>query len=510
MADQPHADPHTDHDAAVASGASVRADASNATPTPLGLDSEAWVALAAGRVRWTPRATAPSPRATAPSPRATGSTSDPRPAPSPAPSPDPRPIGGVPAALAAYRAFYRDGVTDLGEWNARDSTDSTGSTGSTGSASSSSAPARVVPLVARVPPVVHTLREDSPEGEVIKFITRVGEGYRDEHGRLRATPPVTGTATATPLEVESVLIPMVGSAGRLSYTLCVSSQVGCAMGCTFCETAQMGLIRSLTSAEIAAQWWNAAHVIGIRPKNIVFMGMGEPMDNLDNVLAAIGAIKDHNGGNVAVSQVTISTVGRVDGIRRLREHVTKPGWHRLGLALSLNAPNNADRSAIMPVNRRYSLEDVRDALLEWPRYSANKVCVEYVLIPGVNDTERHAQEIADFMAPFGLCHAAPATLGRDGRTFVPRINGTPLMAMLNLIPYNPRRNSPWPAPAEADVDRFLSWLIERGVFAKRRRTKGRQMMGACGQLGAAHIRQRTVVPLSIAGNTSASPAVGTT
>lgn len=442
-------------------------------PSPLGLTSEQWLAAAGSRVRFTAK---PSER-----------------------DPMPRPIGGNLAAMEAYRAFFRDGVTTPGQWLTRPR--------AKGDATS------MVPLAITVPPVIHTLREDSPEGEVVKFLTRMDrpqDAITDDAARAAAlaagaaTGQLPGTGLGRDvshrfehLDIESVLIPMIGSASRQSYTLCVSSQVGCAMGCTFCETAQMGLIRSLTAGEIVAQWWNAAHVIGIRPKNIVFMGMGEPMDNLDNVLAAVDTLKDHNGARVAVSQVTISTVGRVDGIRRLREHVTKPGWHRLGLALSLNAPNNADRSAIMPINRKYSLEDVRDALLDWPRYSANKVCVEYVLIPGVNDTEQHAQQIAEFMAPFGLCDTGVATIGRDGETLVPRLNGTPIMAMLNLIPYNPRRNSPWPAPTEDQVDQFLSWLIARGVFAKRRRTKGRQMMGACGQLGTAQIRQRKLVPLTV-------------
>lgn len=447
------------------------------TPSPLGLTSEQWLAVATGRARFT---AAPS-----------------------ADDPAPRPIGGNLAAMETYRAFYRDGNTTPGQW-VRGVRDSKG------------AATNAAPLTITVPPVVHTLREESPEGEVVKFLTRMDRPQdalpiTDDSARAAAlaTGATTGQLPGTGLgrdvshrfehlDIESVLIPMIGRGGTQSYTLCVSSQVGCAMGCTFCETAQMGLIRSLSAAEIVAQWWNAAHVIGIRPKNIVFMGMGEPMDNLDNVLAAIDTLKDHNGARIAVSQVTISTVGRVDGIRRLREHVTKPGWHRLGLALSLNAPNNADRSAIMPITRKYSLEDVRDALLDWPRYSANKVCVEYVLIPGVNDTEQHAQQIADFMAPFGLCETGVATLGRDEKTMVPRLNGTQLMAMLNLIPYNPRRNSPWPAPTEEQVDQFLNWLIARGVFAKRRRTKGRQMMGACGQLGTANIRQRKLVPLTVA------------
>lgn len=344
-----------------------------------------------------------------------------------------------PAALHAYRAFFR--AAQPAPW-----------------------------LDPGVPPVVHVLREPSPEGEVVKFLSRVPGA-----GALRGE--------ATDLDVESVLVPMMNAKGERNYTLCVSSQVGCAMGCTFCETGQMGLVRSLAAGEIVAQWWNATHVVGVRPKNIVFMGMGEPMDNLDEVLAAIGVLKDHNGPHVAPSQITISTVGRVDGIRRLAEKVREPGWHRVGLALSLNAPNDEDRSAIMPVNRRWNLADVQRALLEWPRTSGNKVCIEYVLIPGVNDSPRHAEQIAAFMRPFGLLEGG-------------RIAGQRVMAMLNLIPYNPRRNSPWPAPAEAHVADFLRRLIDLGVFAKRRRTKGRDLMGACGQLGTERIRRRQLVQVT--------------
>lgn len=348
----------------------------------------------------------------------------------------------TPVGIGAYRDFFRTGRTG-------------------------------VPWVnGSVPGVLRQLREDSSEGEVVKFTTGV-PGVE-----------IPGKVGLETLEIESVLIPMISSSGGQSYTLCVSSQVGCAMGCTFCETAQMGLIRSLTPGEIVAQWWNAAHVIGIRPKNIVFMGMGEPMDNLEAVIQAVAVLKDHNGPHVAISAITISTVGRVDGIRRLADKVQEHGWHRLGLALSLNAPNDADRSAIMPVNRKWNLAAVQEALLEWPRRTGNKVCVEYVLIPTVNDTPKHADEITEFIRPFGLL--------QDGR-----IGGQSLSAVLNLIPYNPRRNSPWPAPTEASVAEFLRMLIDRGVFAKRRRTKGRQMMGACGQLGTESIRARKVVQVTV-------------
>jgi 23S rRNA (adenine2503-C2)-methyltransferase len=355
-------------------------------------------------------------------------------------------------ALDAYRTFFRTGRPDGLE---------------------ALAPGPESAAAAHVPEVRRQVREPSPEGEVVKFTQRVPGG-----------PAAEGRPMPQHLETESVLIPMIGSAGRRTYTLCVSSQIGCAMGCTFCETAQMGLLRSLTASEIVAQWFAATHLLGIRPKNIVFMGMGEPLDNLDQVLAAIAVLKDHNAAHVPISQITVSTVGRVDGIRRLAERAAEPGWHRLGLALSLNAANDADRSAIMPINRRWNLADLQAALLSWPRRPGNKVCVEYVLIPGVNDTREHAAQVAEFMRPFGLLEGG-------------HIAGRRLMAILNLIPYNPRRDSPWPAPDEARVEEFLSWLQALGVFAKRRRTKGRQAMAACGQLGSEAIRRRRVVGVTV-------------
>ena len=155
-------------------------------------------------------------------------------------------------------------------------------------------------LTAPLAPIVREHREASPEGEVIKFVQSVG-----------------ARADGTPLETESVLIPMIGKLGQHTYTLCLSSQVGCAMGCTFCETAQMGLIRSLAAEEIVGQWFAAAHALGIRPKNLVFMGMGEPMHNLDNVIAAIQRIAGPEMGSLGWRQVTVSTVGVVPGIDRL-------------------------------------------------------------------------------------------------------------------------------------------------------------------------------------------------
>jgi 23S rRNA (adenine2503-C2)-methyltransferase len=322
-----------------------------------------------------------------------------------------------------------------------------------------------------LPEIGRMQEEEGPEGVLRKFTLRVPGPER-----------VVGSAGGF-VDVESVLIPMIGRKGDRTYTLCVSSQVGCAMGCGFCETAQMGLVRSLTAAEITAQWWTATHVLKQRVSNMVFMGMGEPMDNLDNVLDAIAALTDHRGGALPMSKITISTVGRVDGIERLAERVKAPGWRRLGLALSLNAPNDAVRSEIMPVNRKWDMAALQRALIAFPAHGAGKLCVEYVLIPGVNDRREHAAEVAAFCAPINEAYKAE----REGES--PRV-------LLNLIPYNPRRNSPWPAPEESAVDAFLGWLGEEGVYAKRRRTKGRTLMGACGQLGSEAIRGRKFVEIT--------------
>jgi 23S rRNA (adenine2503-C2)-methyltransferase len=367
----------------------------------------------------------------------------------PDPERTPNPIGLTAAAFArayptakwgprgAYRRLFRDGVTQG----------------------------------ALVAPIVHELRSESPEGEVIKFV----QDLRSPSQREGAEAGWSIDSTRLPSEVESVLIPMIGRAGRATYTLCVSSQIGCAMGCTFCETAQMGLIRSLTPAEIVGQWFAAAHVIGIRPKNIVFMGMGEPLDNLDNVLAAIEVLTDHNGAHVAMNKITVSTVGRIDGIRRLTSKIHEPGWHRLNLAVSVNAPNDRIRSQIMPINRAMPMSDLREVLLGWPKYGGAKICIEYVLIPGVNNAPEHARELAGYVRPLPAC--------------------------VNVIPYNPRRGSPWPAPTEERVAEFLAWLTDAGAYCKRRRTKGRDMMGACGQLGNPRVRKRRLVPLTAsAGN----------
>lgn len=312
-----------------------------------------------------------------------------------------------------------------------------------------------------VPAPSRVLTTPSPEGDVHKFLLPVGGQVKTSSNDL-----------ADGLASESVIIPMIGRS-RERRTLCVSSQVGCAMGCGFCETAQMGLIRSLTAAEIIAQWFAATHHLGHQISNMVFMGMGEPLDNIEAVLQAIRVLTDHRGPAMAMSGISISTVGRLDGLAKLREFVLQQGWRKLNLAVSINAPNDAIRSQIMPINRAMPLAELVAMLEAWPLRAGGAICAEYVLIPGVNDAMSHADELAALLANVRCC--------------------------INVIPYNPRRNSPWPAPEEAAVSAFIDRLREAGAYVKRRRTKGRDTMAACGQLGAAEIRRRRLVDLSVEG-----------
>lgn len=289
------------------------------------------------------------------------------------------------------------------------------------------------PFRAETLPVVrHT-----QDGDLIKFIQRTPDG----------------------LETESVIIPMSGYA-RTWNTLCVSSQVGCAMGCTFCETAQLGFLNNLTAAQIVGQVVAARTVFQADIRNIVYMGMGEPFDNFDEVIRSVRILCDPAGLSYAKSRLSISTVGRIEGIRKL----AALGWRRINLAVSLNAPNDEIRSRIMPINRAEPMADLRQAMIAYPLRNCQFIMIEYVLIPGVNDAYEHALGLVDYLRPVKCC--------------------------VNVIPYNPRRESPWPAPTEESVRRFIDWLNGAGQFTKRRVTKGREFMAACGQLGNREFSRR--------------------
>ena len=274
------------------------------------------------------------------------------------------------------------------------------------------------------------------------------------------------------LETESVIIPMSNFHGTTWNTLCVSSQVGCRMGCTFCETARMGLVRNLSAAEIVSQFLVARDLLaepdvgraapyryfasGMR--NIVFMGMGEPLDNLDEVAQAIRVLCEPNGIAFPMSQITVSTVGRIDGLRRLGEL----GWPNLRLAISLTAPTDELRSRLVPINNAMPLADLHRALREYPLPRRGLFVFEYVLLKGVNDSREHARQVAAW------CRG--------------------LRGVVNLIPYNPQRDAAYETPALETILAFMAELRRNHVFVKWRHSRGRDMMGACGQLGNPALR----------------------
>ena len=248
--------------------------------------------------------------------------------------------------------------------------------------------------------------------------------------------------------VESVSLPM----GHDRSSLCVSTQVGCARACTFCETGRLGLLRNLSAGEITAQVTVQCRTQ--RPDSLVFMGMGEPLDNLPALLQALAVLVDRHGLGYAQERLTVCTVGHVPGIEALRQL----GWKRLGLALSLNSADDARRAALMPHSVRYSLAEIQAALQAYRQRDNLALGVHWCLLPDINDRDEDCEQLARFVAPLG-------------RTFV------------HVIPYNPGSAPISRAPDEAEITAFIARLRARGLAVRRRITKGRSVMAACGQLG---------------------------
>jgi 23S rRNA (adenine2503-C2)-methyltransferase len=257
--------------------------------------------------------------------------------------------------------------------------------------------------------------------------------------------------------VESVLMRYPGRAGRRErVTLCVSSQVGCAVGCPFCATGELGFGRDLSTAEMCDQVRLAGRVLaaeGRQLTNVVFMGMGEPLLNLDRVLEAVAALNDPRRLGLGARQITVSTSGVVPGIRRLTEL-----GPRFTLAVSLHAARDALRDVLVPLNRRWPVAEVVAAARAHARRTGRRVSYEVTLISGINDTDRDA--------------AALATLLRGE------------LAHVNLIPMNPVAHTPWTASSPAAVERFASHLRAAGLPVTVRRNRGSDIGAACGQLAA--------------------------
>ena len=261
--------------------------------------------------------------------------------------------------------------------------------------------------------------------------------------------------------VETVFIPEEGRG-----TLCISSQVGCALECSFCATGAQGFNRNLTAGEIIAQVWVASQTLGHDPRahhrvltNIVLMGMGEPLLNFDNVVAAMDLMMDDNAYGISRRRITLSTAGVVPALYRLRE------VSNVSLALSLHAPNDALRDELVPLNVKYPIAEVIEACRHYVSDEARRrVTVEYILIDGVNDQPEHARELARVLQP--------------------------LPSKVNLIPFNPFPGSGYTTSNSGAVERFRRILMDAGYTTVTRRTRGDDIDAACGQL-AGRFKDRT-------------------
>ena len=240
---------------------------------------------------------------------------------------------------------------------------------------------------------------------------------------------------------------------RYNYgnTVCVSTQVGCRMGCRFCASTQAGRVRNLEAGEIAAEIYAAQKDIGERISHIVLMGIGEPLDNFDNVMDFLTIISSPEGVNIGMRNISLSTCGIVPQIDKLAEKKLQ-----LTLSISLHAPNNAMRSQMMPVNDAYPVEELIAACRRYQKVTGRRISFEYSMVRGVNDSPATAKELAKLIRGMG--------------------------AHVNLIPINPVDGSPYSATDAENVKRFQNMLTDLGVNATVRRRLGSDISAACGQL----------------------------
>lgn len=252
--------------------------------------------------------------------------------------------------------------------------------------------------------------------------------------------------------IESVLMQY-----HYGLSLCVSTQVGCRMGCSFCASTVDGLTRSLTASEILAQIQAASRDRGVRVSHVVLMGMGEPFDNFDAVVRFLELVGAPEGLNIGARHISLSTCGRVDGIRRfmaLGSQVT--------LSVSLHAPNDAIRTRIMPINKKYGVDELLGACRDYIAATGRRISFEYAMIRGVNDTDACAEELAAKLQGM-LCH-------------------------VNLIPANEIRENDYRRSEAARLKRFQQLLEQRGLTVTVRRTLGADIAASCGQLRQRHKR----------------------
>jgi 23S rRNA (adenine2503-C2)-methyltransferase len=270
------------------------------------------------------------------------------------------------------------------------------------------------------------VRTDRSADGTTKFLLRLGDGTR----------------------IESVCIP---EASRITF--CLSTQVGCAMKCAFCLTGRMGIDRNLTAGEIVGQVRVLLRELGLlgRPFNIVLMGMGEPLHNYDATMKSLRILADPLGLAVPARRVTLSTVGVLPALERLASEPLMPN-----LAISLHSTTEAQRDLLVPINRKYGIEELLDVCRRFPLKRRERITFEYVMLKDVNDTPEDARRLVRLLAG--------------------------IKAKVNLLPLNEAAGIPFERPSDASVDRFARLLAERGVTVSVRASRGRDIRAACGQL----------------------------
>lgn len=252
--------------------------------------------------------------------------------------------------------------------------------------------------------------------------------------------------------IESVLMKY-----KYGYSLCVSTQVGCRMNCAFCATGVGGFIRNLSAAEILSQVHAAQNDMDIKVSHIVLMGMGEPMDNYDNVIRFLKLVNNDDGLNIGMRNISLSTCGIIPGIKKLQDENLQ-----LTLSVSLHAPNDSVRSKLMPVNKKYPVDDLLSACREYADETSRRISYEYAMFGGVNDSDECAAELAE------------------------KLKGT--LAHINLIPANDVTESGLKSSTPERIKRFCEILEKAGRNVTVRRSLGGDIDASCGQLRSKHIK----------------------
>ena len=312
-----------------------------------------------------------------------------------------------------------------------------------------------------------TLREKLGKEATIT-LPAVKQRYRSADGSVRYLFGLSAPAGQTRMKEAAVEAVFMPSAGR--QTICISTQAGCAVDCQFCLTAQLGLIRNLTAGEIVAQvllplvemggaGTDAREESSLAGRtNVVLMGQGEPLLNLENTFAALRILLDSKGVGLSPKHVTLSTSGIVPGIERMAREEVRPK-----LAISLNASNDEQRDRLMPINKKYPLKELIGACRRYPLRNWEHLTFEYVMLGGLNDSSQDARRVVKLLAP------------------LKRVK-------VNLIPWNPGE-LPYQETGEGRLEEFRRILTERGVAAFVRYSRGRDVMAACGQLALKEVKE---------------------